>query len=180
MNQANSSTPTISNLPSSGTYGAGFTAEVTSTGDGADSVTSSTPSVCTASGLAVSYVGVGTCTLTAHVAAGTNYGAADGGPQTVTVSPAPYPVTVTGSQTYGGSPTFVASPSSGPTQPLSGSVTCTTVNGGTVIAPTLSAGGTDTLDGASCSGLSLTGSDATNYTLTYSARASRSARRPTR
>ncbi len=86
VNQANSSTPTISNLPSSGTYGAGFTAEVTSTGDGADSVTSSTPSVCTASGLAVSYVGVGTCTLTAHVAAGTNDGSADGSPQSLSVT----------------------------------------------------------------------------------------------
>ena len=34
--------------------------------------------VCTASGLTVSYVGVGTCSLNAQVAAGTNYAAATG------------------------------------------------------------------------------------------------------
>ena len=51
---------------------------VATTGDGTTSVTSGSSSVCTVSGLAVSYVGVGTCKLTAHVASGTNYNAADG------------------------------------------------------------------------------------------------------
>ena len=64
------STPSISNLPASGTFGGGFTATVSTTGDGAKSVTSNSTGVCTASGLVVSYVGVGTCSLTAHVAAG--------------------------------------------------------------------------------------------------------------
>ena len=54
---ATPSTPSISNLPSSGTYGGGFTATVATTGDGTKSVTSNSTGVCTASGLAVSYVG---------------------------------------------------------------------------------------------------------------------------
>jgi len=80
------STPTISNLPSGGSYGGGLTATVSTNGDGVKSVTSSTTSVCTAIGLSVHYVGVGQCTLTAHVAAGTTYGAADGVPQSFSVS----------------------------------------------------------------------------------------------
>jgi YVTN family beta-propeller protein len=85
VGQDTPSMPTISNLPSSANYGGGFTATVSTTGDGVTSVTSSTPSVCTASGLVVSYGGVGTCTLTAHVAQGTNYTAADGSAQSFTV-----------------------------------------------------------------------------------------------
>ena len=79
-------TPAISNLPKSGTTGDHFTAVVSTTGDGITSVTSTTTSVCTASGLVVSFVGVGTCSLIAHVAAGTNYTSADGSAQTFTVS----------------------------------------------------------------------------------------------
>ncbi len=76
------STPSISDLPPSGAFGDGFTATVDTTGDGAVSVTSNSLGVCTVSGLDVSYVGVGTCSLTAHVATGTNYSAADGSAQT--------------------------------------------------------------------------------------------------
>ena len=168
VSQAAPSTPTISNLPGSGTFGGGFTAQVNTDGDGTTSVTSSTTDVCTVSGETVSYVGVGPCSLTAHVAAGTNYGAADGTLQTFTVSPATYTVTVSGSQTYGGQPSFTADPSSGPTQPYNGTVTCTTVNGGSSISPSLSASGSYTIDGPSCSGLSLQGSDANDYTIAYS------------
>ena len=39
-------------------------------------------SVCVVSGLVVSYVGVGTCSVTAHVAVGTDYSAANGTAQT--------------------------------------------------------------------------------------------------
>jgi len=75
-------TPYIINPPTSGTYGGNSgTLTVSTDGDGTTSVTSSTPSVCTVSGFVASYVGTGTCTLTPHVAAGTNYTAADGGPQ---------------------------------------------------------------------------------------------------
>ena len=41
--------------------------------------------MCTASGLNVSFVGIGTCTLTAQVAAGTDYRAASGSPQSFSV-----------------------------------------------------------------------------------------------
>ena len=84
-------TPAIANLPMSAAFGGGFTATVTTTGDGTTSVTSNTPGVCTASGLAVTYVGVGTCSLTAGVAEGLDYLANSGAPQTFTVGARPRP-----------------------------------------------------------------------------------------
>jgi hypothetical protein len=66
--------PTITNLPTQGTYGGGFAAVVgNTTGGGVTSIASLSTTVCTTSGLAVSYVGPGTCSLTAQVAASTNY-----------------------------------------------------------------------------------------------------------
>ena len=68
--QAHPTVPSITNLPTSGTFGSGFNASLnTNVSNGAQSVTSSTPAVCSTSGLAVSYVGVGTCSLNAQVAA---------------------------------------------------------------------------------------------------------------
>ena len=78
----------ISNLPSNGRVGSGFNATVSTNGDGTTSVTSNSLSVCTTSGLVVSYVGVGTCALTAHVTQGADYAAADGDAQTFTVASA--------------------------------------------------------------------------------------------
>ncbi len=106
VGQGTPTTPTISNLPGSGMFGGGFNATVATTGDGTKSVTSSTSSVCTASGLAVSYVGIGTCSLTAHVAAGTDFLSADGSAQSFSVGQAT-PTTPTisnlpGSGTFGG------------------------------------------------------------------------------
>ncbi len=86
--QAVPSTPTISNLPAGGTFGGGFTATVSTTGDGVKSVTSNSTGVCTVIGLVVSYVGVGTCSLTAHVAAGTNFSSATGTAQTFSIAQA--------------------------------------------------------------------------------------------
>jgi hypothetical protein len=98
-------TPSITNLPASGTYGGGFTATVSTTGDGTKSVTSSTTGVCTASGLNVSYVGTGSCVLIAHVAAGTNYAAASGTEPGFTVNPAGLTITAsTTNSTYGSTP----------------------------------------------------------------------------
>jgi hypothetical protein len=89
IGQITPTTPTISNLPASGTYGGGFTATVATNGDGTKSVTSNSTGVCTvASSVVVSYVGIGTCSLTAHVAAGTNYLAANGTAQTFTIGQA--------------------------------------------------------------------------------------------
>jgi hypothetical protein len=86
VGQATPTTVAIGNLPTGGTYGGGFTATVSTDGDGATSVTSNSTSICTAGGLTVNYVGVGTCSLTAHAAVGTDYGAADGSAQTFTVA----------------------------------------------------------------------------------------------
>jgi hypothetical protein len=80
-------TISISNIPSVAKVGGSFTAALVTDGDGStETVTSSTTSVCTVSGFVVSYVGVGTCTLNAHINAGTNYSAADGADQSFSVT----------------------------------------------------------------------------------------------
>ncbi len=79
------SSVSISNIPTSGTYGASFTPVVSTTGDGSTSVTSSTTSVCTVTNGEVNYIGVGTCTLVAHVGQGTTHASADGSNQSFTV-----------------------------------------------------------------------------------------------
>jgi RHS repeat-associated protein len=85
-------TPTISisSLPSSASYGGSFTATYSYSGNGSptETVASSTTSVCTVSGNTVSYVGVGTCSLTASATATTDYAAVTGSAQSFTVSPA--------------------------------------------------------------------------------------------
>jgi hypothetical protein len=88
IGQATPTGQTITNVPKNPTWpsGGGFTAVLSATNsDGAQSVTSSTANVCTTSGLVVTYVTVGTCTLTAQTAASTNYVAASGSQQTFTV-----------------------------------------------------------------------------------------------
>ena len=118
MNQA---TPTvsISNLPASGTLGGSFTATYTTSGDGTVfSVTSNSTGVCTVSGNTVNYVGVGTCSLTAHVAATTNYTAGTGSAQTFSVNQATPTVSISNlpaSGTFGGS--FTATVTAGDGSP---------------------------------------------------------------
>src|SRR5207302_7374831 len=51
---------------------------------------------------------------------------------------------------------------------LSGTLTCSTVDGSTAIGSTQPAGGTYTIDGSSCSGLSLSGTGSSNYQIAYS------------
>ncbi len=137
VSQETPSTPTITNIPTSATYGGGFTATVSTNGDGATSVSSSTTSVCTASGLSVSFVGVGTCTLTAHVAAGNDYTAADGSPQSFTVSretaSTPTITNIPTSATYGGGFTATVSTNGdGATSVSSSTTSVCTVSGFTV------------------------------------------------
>jgi hypothetical protein len=100
------STPSISDLPGSGAFGSGFTVAVSTNGDGTKSVTSNSTGICSVSGFNVSYVGVGTCSLTAHVATGTDYTSADGTPQTFNVGKAtptaPSISNVPGAGTVGG------------------------------------------------------------------------------
>ncbi len=80
------SSVSISNIPTSGTYGASFTPVFSTTGDGETSVTSSTTDICSVAQGTVSYVGVGTCTLVAHVTQGASYSAADGASQSFSVA----------------------------------------------------------------------------------------------
>jgi hypothetical protein len=84
-----SSTISISDTPASALYGGSFTPTYSYFGNGTPMVTSSTTSVCKVSGTQVSFVGVGTCTLTASAAATTNYLAATGSAQSFTVDEAP-------------------------------------------------------------------------------------------
>ncbi len=89
----NQGTPDLAvlNWPASGTVGGQFLPTVEADGDGATSVTSTTETICsvnTSTGY-VSFVAAGTCTLTAHVAEGTNYLAADGNPYSFQIVEAP-------------------------------------------------------------------------------------------
>lgn len=73
-------------------------------------------------------------------------------------------VTVTGGQVYGSSAAvFTASYAAPGGVTVSGTVTCTTVNGGTLVTPGLTAGGSYTIDGANCSGLSASAGYAVDY-----------------
>ena len=104
------SAPVVTNVPTDVVAGSNFTATVDTNGDGTRSVRSSTPQVCTTDGLKVELVGVGTCTLTATVGAGTEYGAASGSPQSFEVSKAATTTTVTapGTATAGDKVTITA------------------------------------------------------------------------
>jgi hypothetical protein len=68
--------------------GGKFRPAYTFTGDGLQSVTSSTADVCTVTNGEVQFVDVGTCTLTAHIAEGVLYLAGDGPPQSFAVGKA--------------------------------------------------------------------------------------------
>jgi streptogramin lyase len=88
-------TISISDIPSNALYGGSFTTTYNYSGNGtpAESVSSSTPSVCTVSGSAVSFVGVGTCTLTASATATTDYAAVTGNAQSFAVNGAALTIT---------------------------------------------------------------------------------------
>jgi hypothetical protein len=123
----------ISNIPSSAVYGGSFTPSFTYLGDGAKSVTSSTSTTCAVSGGAVSFAGPGTCTLTAHAAAGTYFKAVDGTPQSFTIAQATATISVSNvpaNAVYGGSftPTFAYN-GDGTTSVTSGTTAVCTVSG---------------------------------------------------
>ncbi len=84
-----------------------------------------------------------------------------------TVTPAPIPVAVSGSQTNGGAPSFTGtdSPPSGVSVDTAG-VTCSELTPSTPVTSTLAAG-SYTLRAASCSGASLSGADASDYVVAY-------------
>jgi len=98
-------TISISNLPATGLVGGTFTAMFTYQGDGATSVTSSTPGRCTVSGGTVTFVHRGTCTLVAHAAGTANFDPATGSAQSVSIDKQTTSISITnvpGAAVYGG------------------------------------------------------------------------------
>ncbi len=86
----------ITNIPTNAIYGGSFDPTYSTNGPGSVfASTSSTPSVCTETGNVVSYVGTGTCTLTATVAPADGFPGATGPPQSFLVGPATPTVTIT-------------------------------------------------------------------------------------
>jgi len=88
VGQGTPTAPTITNIPTGAIYGGHFTQVVSTNGDGVTSVISNSTGVCTVASGVVSYVGVGTCSLSAHVAAGTNWGPSNGTAQSFAVAKA--------------------------------------------------------------------------------------------
>ncbi len=80
------SIPTITNLPPSAETGGSFIAAIATTSHGIRSLSSSSPTICTANGLKVDFVSVGTCTLTAQVAASSTQVSFKGPAQSFSVS----------------------------------------------------------------------------------------------
>ncbi len=135
--QATPTTPNVTNLPGSAVVGGSFTPTVSTNGDGVKSVSGNSPSVCTISAGVVSYLAVGTCSLTAHIANGTNYTSADGTAQTFSVGQGtPTSPTITnlpGSAVVGGSFTpTVSTNGDGVTSVTSNSLSVCTSSAGTV------------------------------------------------
>jgi hypothetical protein len=85
---------------------------------------------------------------------------------TVDVQPVSLPITVTGTQPYGGTPTFTASTAAPAGEAFTGTLACTAVTDPPSPLASLGAGSYH-LDGSSCSGLSLTGPSSGSYTLSY-------------
>ena len=89
VHRATPGPPTISNIPTGAIYGTSFVATFSTISDGTPSASSITPSVCTASGAAVTLVGVGTCSLMSQTGPTANYAASSAGsPQSFSVGPA--------------------------------------------------------------------------------------------
>jgi len=82
-------TISISDLPSTALIGGAFTPTYSYNGNGVPKVISGTPLVCSVSGTILNLVGVGSCVLTASALATTDYAAAMGSAQSLTVVEAP-------------------------------------------------------------------------------------------
>ena len=124
---------------------------------------------CTISaGGTVHLTGAGSCTVTASQGGDGTYAAAPPVYRTFTIAQQPILVTVTGTQTYGGSPTF-AQTSTPPIIGLnvgSSALVCSKVIGDISITPLLDVAAYS-IDPASCSGADLSGTGASNYVITY-------------
>jgi hypothetical protein len=101
----------INNLPATAAIGTTLTLSYSKLGDGVPSTVSLTPAVCTVTNDVVSFVALGTCQLQASITEGTNYEAAAGSIQIVTVTRTITTTTLTSSvnpSTVGQSVTFTA------------------------------------------------------------------------
>src|SRR4029077_8759434 len=99
-------TISISDIPANAQFAGSFVPTYNYAGDGATSVTSGTLATCTVSGAAVNFVGVGTCTLTAHATATVNSAAATGSPQSFAINQATPTISINNipnNAVYGGS-----------------------------------------------------------------------------
>jgi sugar lactone lactonase YvrE len=164
VNQA-TATIGVNNIPASPVYNGSFTPAYTYSGNGSptESVSSTTPGVCTVSSGVVNFGGVGTCTLTAAATATTDYAAATGAPQSFTVGQATATISVSNipaSPVYNGSftPAYTYSGNGSPTESVSSTTpgVCTVssgvVNFGGVGTCTLTAAATATTDYAAATG----------------------------
>ena len=79
-------TPSITNLPATAIVDGSFTATISTTSDGAKSITSTTTAVCSVIGFKVTYLTSGTCSLTASVAASSHYKVANGAAQSFVIA----------------------------------------------------------------------------------------------
>ncbi|MGD1108379.1 MAG: MBG domain-containing protein, partial [Terracidiphilus sp.] len=150
----------INNVPANAVYGGNFTPAYVYSGNGSptESVASSTTGVCTVSGAMVSFVGVGTCTLTASATATTDYSAVTGSLQSFTVgkatqtitfsqpaSPVTYgvsPIALSGTATSGLTVTFSVDPTSTGVGTISGN-TLTVKGPGSLVIDANQSGNTD-------------------------------------
>jgi Listeria-Bacteroides repeat domain (List_Bact_rpt) len=170
--QATPSTPFISTLPGSAAVGGTFTPAVSTDGDGVTSVTSNSISVCSISAGVVSFHTVGTCSLTAHVAAGTDYLSGNGTAQTFNVGQGtPTAPTITNLPTtpaVGGSFTpTVFTNGDGVTSVTSNSLTYCTIASGVV---TFQSAGTCSLTAHVADGTNYLAANGTPQTFTVTAR----------
>jgi hypothetical protein len=82
-------TISINNIPAGAAYGGSFKPTYTYIGNGKTSATSRSPNICSvANNGVVSFVGIGTCTLTANATATADYLAATGSPQSFAIGKA--------------------------------------------------------------------------------------------
>ena len=123
-------------------------------------------SVCTVSGSTLHLVAAGSCTVFASQDGNAQYLPASAVARSFNVQTGTVTVTATGSQTFGGLPTFVPTGSLPAGVSLSGTLSCTGLTGGVTIKSTL-APNAYTINSASCGGISLTGPNAGSYHMAY-------------
>ncbi len=132
-------------------------------GDTSSSLT--TPPTCSTAATSSSPVSPPTYAASCSGAADPDYTITNVG-GTVTVTPAPITVGVSGSQSDGGAPTFIGTDTPPPGVNVGGTLTCGQVDPSTTISNQLPSG-TYTLVATSCGGLTSGGADAADYAVTY-------------